>query len=130
MSEFNENKGWYKVSLSNLGNGAAVELFDSALNEVYSNIDDLNTDLTAVREVHLVVKIKPDKNYRLNKKVALSCKVQKKLAIHPGVESSLVLGTEDGEFVGFEQEGFQPPLPNVGNGQVVSLSKKSEGGQP
>jgi hypothetical protein len=127
MSEFNESKGWYKVSLSNLGNGAAVELFDSALNEVYLNIDDLNTDLTAVREVHLVLKIKPDKNYRINKKVAINCKVQKKLAMHPGVESSLVLGTEDGEFVGFEQEGFQPPLPNVGNGQVVPI-KNTNGG--
>jgi len=127
MSELIENKGWYKVSLVNLGNGAAVELFDSAMAEVYSNIDDLNVDLTAVREVHLIVKIKPDKNYRLNKKVGLSCRVGKKLAMHPGVESSLVLGTEDGEFVGFEQEGYQPPLPNVGTGQVVPI-KNTNGG--
>lgn len=128
MSE-EKNKGWNKVSLTNLGQGAAVELFDSAMNEVYSNIHDVNTDQLKVREIHLIVKIKPDKHFRENNKVSYAMRVDKKLATHPGMESFLQLGSEEGEFVGYEQEGFQPPLPNVGTGQVVSINKTTNGGQ-
>jgi|GEM_PF-1687722 len=50
-----------QVSLSNLGHGAAVEIFDHELIRVLENIQDPNTKPDAVREITLKVKIKPDK---------------------------------------------------------------------
>lgn len=47
------------VSLENLGSGAAVELFDDAMQKVLANINDPNTKAQAVREITLKVKIKP-----------------------------------------------------------------------
>lgn len=102
-------EGWNKVSLENLSNGAAVELFNSALAECHANILDPNTDPTKVREIHLVVKMLPDKNDP--KKIGYSLQVTKKLAPHPGVANIMYIGTEHGEIVGYEQEGFQSPLP-------------------
>lgn len=51
-----------KMSLANLADGAAIERFDIALQEVANNIQDVNTEATAVREVVLSVKIKPDED--------------------------------------------------------------------
>ena len=48
-----------KLSLANLGGGAAVEKFDTELQKVLDNIADPNTVENAGREVTLKVKIKP-----------------------------------------------------------------------
>jgi len=48
-----------KLSLANLGGGAAIERFDDELQRVLDNIADPNTIETAPREVTLKVKIKP-----------------------------------------------------------------------
>lgn len=50
------------VSLATLGGGAAVERFDYELERVLQNIADHNTNATAVREVTLTVKIKPNED--------------------------------------------------------------------
>lgn len=116
-------EGWNKVSLANIANGAAVELFDSALAEVHANILDPNTDLSKVREIHLVVRLLPDK--KDPKKIAYDLKVTKKLAPPPGVANIMYIGTENGEVVGYEQEGFQNPLPGF-DGNVVNFKKQGE----
>lgn len=117
-----ETPGWNKVSLSNLSNGAAVELFDAALAEIHANILDQNVDPTKVREIHLVVRLLPDKKDRT--KIAYDLKVTKKLAPHPGVANIMYIGSEEGEVVGYEQEGFQPPLPGTeGKGTIVKLKE-------
>lgn len=47
------------VSLTNLGNGAAVEKFDLELERVLHDLDDINKDPNAERTITLVVKFKP-----------------------------------------------------------------------
>ena len=49
-----------KVSLTNLGGGAAVELFDNELALVLDNIQDPNTEARKVRKITLEITIKPD----------------------------------------------------------------------
>lgn len=56
MSEHN------RLSLSNLGDGGALELFDVALQEILKNIQDPNTDAGAARSITLTVTFKPDKS--------------------------------------------------------------------
>ena len=53
--------GENKVSLTNLLEGAAVEMFDRQLSRVYNNIGDINTDLKT-REITLKVKFTPSKD--------------------------------------------------------------------
>jgi len=53
-----------KLSLLNLKDGAAVEMFDRQLQRVYNNIGDVNTSLKE-REIVLKVKIKPSKDRSL-----------------------------------------------------------------
>ena len=50
------------LTLENLGNGAAVELFDEALEKVLKNIMDPNTDPKAERSITMKVTFKPDEN--------------------------------------------------------------------
>lgn len=60
------------VSLSTLGNGAAVQLFQVELQKVLDNIVDENTNPKAIREVTLKVKVKPDED-RDYGQVSISC---------------------------------------------------------
>jgi len=48
------------VSLENLGEGAAKELFDLELSKVLDNIQDENTKANTIRTVTLTLKIKPE----------------------------------------------------------------------
>lgn len=61
-----------KVSLENLGKGAARELFDRELCSVIENILDPNTPAEKPRTVTLKMTIKPDKE-RSAGSVAISC---------------------------------------------------------
>jgi len=49
-----------KLSLINLGGGAAVELFDIELRRVILNVLDPNTQLKMTREINLKIQLKPD----------------------------------------------------------------------
>lgn len=50
------------VSLENLGEGAAAELFNLELARVLENIQDENTKPTTIRTVTLTLKIKPEED--------------------------------------------------------------------
>lgn len=54
-------KKFEKVGLENIGRGAAGELFDTELQRVLANIEDINTDATKVRKITLEVTLKPDR---------------------------------------------------------------------
>ena len=74
-----------QVGLVTIGGGAAVERFDYEFASVLQNIQDVNTDPKAVREVTLKVKVKPndDRTFAINEIHATS-----KLApIKPAVTS-------------------------------------------
>jgi len=66
-----------KLSLQNLGNGAATELFEKELDRVLKDIMDPNTEATAAREINLKVVFKPDEERDLG---ATGIKVTSKLA--------------------------------------------------
>ena len=56
---FSTDEDFRKVSLTNLGNGAAVELFDHELQKVLANIDDPNTDPKEKRKI-IALSSQPD----------------------------------------------------------------------
>jgi len=105
------NKGLHLVSLSSISAGAAVELFDSALAEVYANILDESTDQTKAREIQLSLRMTPDKNDA--SKIAYEIKIKKKLAPPLSVANIMYAKVEGGELVAYEQEGIQGSLPGI-----------------
>lgn len=48
-----------ELKLENLNNGAVNDLFNQELDRVLRNIHDLNVPANSMREIHIVVKIKP-----------------------------------------------------------------------
>jgi hypothetical protein len=53
-----------KLDICNLGGGAALEIIENAMLEIYENIQDPNTDPEAVRKLNFEVKFKPDTERR------------------------------------------------------------------
>lgn len=51
-----------ELSLSNINNGHAIELFDAVFQKVKENINDPNTKATGVRKITLTVILKPNKD--------------------------------------------------------------------
>lgn len=112
-----------KVSLANLGGGAAIELFNEELQKVLDNIVDENTKPTAVREVALKVKIKPaeDRDYG---DVHISC--TSKLAPIAPYPTNFFIGKERGKGVAQEHNPKQSKLFKPEEGpKVVPLSKEA-----
>jgi hypothetical protein len=69
-----------EVNLENIANGACGELFAHAMSAVLKNIDDVNTDPKAKREITLKVTFKPTESRELT---AIEVKCDTKL---PGVK--------------------------------------------
>jgi len=88
------------VTLTNLADGAAVELFQEALSSVLRNISDPNTDAEAVREITLKVKIKANEERQVG---AVSVSAAAKLASLKGVNTLVYIGKHAGEYVAVEQ---------------------------
>ena len=74
------NIGNEKISLANLGGGAAVEKFDVELQKVLDNISDPNTIINAVRKVTLTVSLKPKKRTYANLEIACHATLAKDLS--------------------------------------------------
>jgi hypothetical protein len=92
------------VSLSNLGRGAAGELFEQAMARALENIRDPNTDHKTAREITLRVKIKPDEG-RATGQVELS--VSTKLAGVKPFKTNMFIGEERGVVVAYESDPKQ-----------------------
>lgn len=96
------------VTLENLGHGAAVERFSDVLSRVLENIVDPNTSPTAVREVTMKVRIKPDKERTT---AAVTYQVVGKLAPIQPEETTFFLGrTREGEVAALEHNPKQLEL--------------------
>lgn len=104
----NEEPSENYVSLDTLSQGAAVELFNHALQRVLENVLDVNTDPEQKREITLVVSIKPDES-RMHGKVDIAVKA--KLASDKGVTSIMFFGREGGVAVALERNPRQMDLP-------------------
>jgi hypothetical protein len=84
-----QNEEQEKVSIATLTEGAAVELFDEALQEAWDNIVDPNTDAVRQRTVTLKVTLKPDKERDL---VAVDMMVGANLAPNRQASGRVSLG--------------------------------------
>ena len=64
------------MSLTNLGDGAAIEQFDEELQKVLDNIVDPNTEAKQVRKIILTVSIKPDDDRSIGE-ICIECDSRK-----------------------------------------------------
>ncbi len=97
-----------RVSLENLGHGAAAELFQKELENLIFNVVDPNTKPDAARSITLKLKVKPGKE-RTMCNVEISC--ESKLAPVMPFESTLFVGVEHGEAVASEYNPNQQRIP-------------------
>lgn len=81
----------YEVTLENLRSGAAVEMVNNALEEVWANVLDPNTSATAKRSVVMKIEFKPAQD-RASSPVSIS--VEKKLASQAAVSAHVNIGTD------------------------------------
>lgn len=119
---------FYGVSLETISGGAAVEMFNDALEKVIENIRDPNVVEGTVREVNLKVQIKPSGNQ--DNQVVYLITVVPKLAPQKPVGSFMTVGKKGGKFVAYEQDISQPPLQfdneNEGPAEVKSINGGKE----
>lgn len=95
------------LTLVTICGGAAFEVFQRELEEVLTNIADVNTEIKKVRKIELIFEIKPDRNRRSGD-VTFHCR--SKLAPVDPVESTIYFGTEAGKVVGFVNDVRQEQL--------------------
>ena len=95
------------VTLSNIANGAAVELFDHELKRVMANIKDPNADAKKKREVTLKVTLSPYAD-RSGAEMALSV-VSKTVPVN-GVRGTLFVGRDAGEYKAYSHDTRQEEM--------------------
>ena len=106
-----------EVSLSNVGHGSAIELFDDELKAVLENIADPNTEPDAVRQVILTVKIKPTKE-RNNAQVLIEAK--SKLAPNKSASASIIISRKGKIVKAFESKAVEQLLPFETNIKAIN----------
>ena len=111
-------------SLTTLGRGAAIERFDEEMQKVLDNILDPNTKPDVMREVKLIVKVKPNKE-RDFAYVEIHC--QSKLAPFDAVPTQIYIGKHKGKAVAFERNPQQlHALDEEHNTKVLKLMKEED----
>ena len=95
------------VTLETLADGAAAELFQSELDKVLRNIQDPNTDATAVRKVTLEVTFAPDEEREMGN---VKVKATSRLAGLKGAETRVFFGRHQGQLVATEWNPKQAGL--------------------
>lgn len=106
------------LSLANLAGGAAVEAFDIQLEKVLENILDPNTNPTAVREVTLKVKIKPDEN-RAFGPMEFTCKP--KFGDDKPITTMVHIGRKGSKAIASEHDARQLSFPSGEEKQPTPL---------
>jgi hypothetical protein len=114
------------LSLGNLGDGAAIERFDLALQDALNNIQDVNTDPKKPRQVTMKVTITPDENRGVGKLVV---DVDKKVLPPKPFGITVFMGKDKGG-AGYAIEAgqTQPPLfakEDPAEGKVYPLKKEA-----
>ena len=100
----NEN-GKAKLSLDNIGNGVALDLFNEKLQEVMENILDPSTEEKSTREIVLKFKFKPNSERTVN---AVGIAAAVKLGATKTFETKAFIGkTPEGEFEAYEHNPKQ-----------------------
>jgi len=95
------------VTLSTLGNGALLELFEREMLKVMKNIGDENTKPTAKREITLKITFTP---YKDRRGAEVSLNAQSKLVTAQSVDGRLFLAMQDGQLHAFPHDVTQTRL--------------------
>jgi hypothetical protein len=95
------------VTLSNLAQGAAAEMFEHALGQVMENIKDPNADPSKKRRITLTVEFQPYGD-RSGAETTIAC-VAKVTPVN-AVRSSLFVAMEEGEYKAFTHDTRQEDL--------------------
>ena len=97
-----------KLSLTNIEGGAAVEMFDLALQRILENIHDINTTVDA-REITLKVKITPVGDDRSIIAYGILCNT--KQSGQPPIKGMADLKVEQGRLVAIGRRQKQTGIP-------------------
>lgn len=90
-----------KFDISKFGNGGVTERIESAIQRVYDNIYDPNTDGEKARKLTVEFTFKPSKNDRTL--IDVTGVVKTSLQPHSAINSTMMLGVnQDGDVVGEE----------------------------
>ena len=109
------------VGLINLGNGAAVEMFNTELEKVLNNLDDINKKSKDERSITLVVKFKPGETHGI---ISTSIEVKSKLSGQRVFATNIMMGRK-GAKVEARELYQQQPLDFKNN--VVQIEREKEG---
>ena len=97
-----------KMSLVNIKDGAAIELFDNALEKVIENIHDINTTVDA-REITLKITVKPlDENRNV---IVYGVKCSSKLSGQEALKGVADITIEKGRLIAVCRKERQERLP-------------------
>jgi len=88
-----------QITLGTMADGAADELFAVALGKVLENVQDLNTDFKAKREIVMKFTVTADEERRIGN-INISCAT--KLAGAKGVSVGVYMGQHEGLLVAVE----------------------------
>ncbi|WP_425152859.1 hypothetical protein [Candidatus Palauibacter sp.] len=95
------------LDLGSISGGAIPEMFACELEQVLKNIHDPNVPAEAVRELHVVVKIKPDADRH---RLAISSHVTKKLPPRQAASGQAFTGERGGHVVAVTYDPRQSDL--------------------
>lgn len=99
------------ITLNDLGDGAAEELFQAALSQVLANIDDPNTEAKARRSISLTFSFGVEEDRRAGK-IGISCST--KLAGVRPASATVFLGRHKGKLAAVagpsQSEMFPSPI--------------------
>lgn len=97
------------LSLINLNNGAAVEIFQKCMEEVMDNIHDYSTDPQTPRTITLKIKFEPN-NDRTGAEITVTPKVE--LAAVKACRGSIFITSKNGKPVPYVRDIRQEKLFN------------------
>ena len=109
-----------ELTLAGLHDGAAVEMFQAALENVLENIGDLNTDHKSKREIRLTFAFTTNEERNVSD-VVIQCGT--KLAGMKGVQSLVYIGKHEGRTVAVEQPRQDEMFPSPG-GKTIPFHKE------
>jgi len=109
-----------KMSLVNIKGGAAVEMFDIALQKIIENIHDINTS-TGAREINLKVKLQPLPDNRSIIMYSIACPT--KTCGQDPIKGTADLQVEEGKLVAFDNTPKQIGLPMS---NVTSMAERGD----
>lgn len=114
------------MSLTNLKDGAVVELFDAELQSVIANIQDVNAPATAKREIILKITLKPDEERFLTK---IDVTVRSRLPANRGFETQAII--ESGRNGAIEAHEIAPKQQELftDGGKVTPITDARKGEQ-